>query len=153
MSNFYYFAIVGHNDNPIYETEFSPLMRFSHGHTNTDTGRDQIKKSNDPHLNQFVVHAALDLVDEVMWTTNNMYLKVVDRFNEWFVSAFITAGGMRFMILHDVKNEDGIKSFFNDVYETFIKVMMNPFYKHNTKINLPVFDKKVILAGRKHLLN
>lgn len=29
---------------------------------------------------------------------------------------------MRLMVLHDVKNEDGIKSFFNEVYETFIKV-------------------------------
>ncbi|CAB4022191.1 trafficking particle complex subunit 2-like [Paramuricea clavata] len=57
------------------------------------------------------------------------------------------------MILHDVKNEDGIKNFFNEVYETFIKVMMNPFYQHNTKIQLPVFDKKVMVAGRKHLLN
>ncbi|CAB4022190.1 Trafficking particle complex subunit 2, partial [Paramuricea clavata] len=60
---------------------------------------------------------------------------------------------VRFMILHDVKNEDGIKNFFNEVYETFIKVMMNPFYQHNTKIQLPVFDKKVMVAGRKHLLN
>ena len=57
------------------------------------TFRDlQATKSDDSaHLNQFILHSAMDMVDEAAETSPNMYLKIVDRFNDQNVFAFATA--------------------------------------------------------------
>jgi hypothetical protein len=74
------------------------------------------------YLYQFVLHAALDAVDEVMWTTKEPHLKTVDRFNSLSVTAFVTPGCARFLMLHDGKGDDSLRQFFTEVYDLYLRV-------------------------------
>ena len=136
----YYFVMVGKSDNPIFEMEYSTK------------GAD--RSFDHRYLTQFVAHAALDLVEEYIWTTPHMYLKCVDKFNEWFVTAFV--GGtsrVRFLLLHDASriDDNNIKNFFLDMYEIYTKFALNPLYVHHSPIRSKVFEKKSYNIAKKYL--
>lgn len=79
---------------------------------------------------------------------------------------------MKFIILHETKNDDGIKAFFNDLWELYVKVCvlfpfflfswdkysrvfkqtaMNPFHTAHTPIRSTVFDNRVRASAKKNL--
>ncbi|KAI8017484.1 Trafficking protein particle complex subunit 2 [Camellia lanceoleosa] len=129
------FMIVSRNDIPIYEAEVGAA----------------VKKEEAAHQHQFILHAALDIVQDLAWTTSAMFLKAVDRFNDLVVSVYVTAGHTRLMLLHDSRNDDGIKSFFQEVHELYIKILLNPLYIPGSRITSSCFDTKVRALARKYL--
>lgn len=62
----YYFVIVGTKDQPLFEYEFGT----------SKSGGDGLSKfpPESSRLNQFIVHAALDIAEEVQWTNGAMYV-------------------------------------------------------------------------------
>lgn len=127
-----YFCIVSPSDAPLYECDFS---------------------KDASQLQQFIVHSSLDLIDEIAPTSTTAYLKAVDRFNEFIVSCYLCASGARMCLLHEGRNDDGIRNFFNEVYELFVKILANPFYQFlkNEPVRSPLFDAKVRALAKKHL--
>ncbi|CAK5280137.1 unnamed protein product [Mycena citricolor] len=105
----------------------------------------------DRHVIQMIANASLDVVEDLMKTQSAMFLKSIDKFNDWTVSAFITPGNMKFILLHEAKNDDGIKAFFTDVWELYVKTMLNPFHTAHTTIRSSVFDTRVRASAKKYL--
>lgn len=76
---------------------------------------------------------------------------------------------MKFVLLHEARNDDGIRSFFLDVWELYVKVsrfgislctqmllsltqtMLNPFHTAHTPIRSAVFDARVRASAKKYL--
>ncbi|KZF21620.1 trafficking protein-like protein particle complex subunit 2 [Xylona heveae TC161] len=139
----YYFAIVGTKDNPLFEHEFGTSKQGGDG---VARFREEAR-----HMNQFIVHSSLDIVEEVQWGNGQMYLKVIDRFYNNYVSCFLTGGNIKFLLLHAPTTPKAIRSFFVDVYEIWVKTLMNPFYHIDMEVRSPVFRSRVVAAGRKYL--
>ena len=108
------------------------------------------------------------------------YLKRVDSYppSDAHISCFITGTNVRFMLLHQPataalgtsgsrastisstsiphnpaspQTEEAIRQFMNEVFELWVKTLMNPFHHMGNEIKSPVFRQRVIAAGRKWL--
>ena len=126
--------IVSKDDFPVFEL---PIPSLS-------------KKKDHVMLYDFILHSSLDSVEQFQWTTQNMYLKTIDRFHDLQVTCLLTPSNSKFLLLHDGKSEDAIKAFFNEVYDLFVKVVMNPFYETNSKITINSFEERVRHSSKKH---
>lgn len=139
----YFLAIVGKDDRPLYELEF--------GSTRPSGDAQSHFPPSIRDLTPYIVHASLDVVDEVQWTTPNLFLRGVDKFYGYTISAFVTPGNVRLLLLHLSKNEESIRQFFMDVWDAYVKTLLSPFYKEGDPIDNPYFDQKVKLMAKRHL--
>ena len=130
------FVVCGRDADLLYEAELNPSFDA---------------ESPTAHLSHFVLHAALDNVDHLIATTPNVYLRVVDNFNEKRVYAFCTGGHAKFLLLHEGRNEDAVRNFFNDVYDKYVQALLNPFYVPDSEITSASFDRSVRAAAKRYL--
>lgn len=156
----FYFTIIGTDDNPIYEAEFS----------GTKNGfQPEIRE-----LNPFIVHSTLDILEDLQWqqqlqldingsssgflrsrhgTSENSYLGKIDTFYGLVVSAFLSYGNLKFIMVHGngAVDDSLTKQFYYECYELYLKTLMNPFYSLNDPISSPSFDAKVRLLAKRLL--
>ncbi|TVY88120.1 Transport protein particle 20 kDa subunit [Lachnellula willkommii] len=146
----YYFAIIGTQDNPLFEYEFGTAKQ----------GGDGVARFPEQarHMNQFIVHSSLDIVEEVQWAQGQIPNGSSD---------------VKFLLLHapsqpstantsrastsiaanptSPQTEEAIKQFFTEVYENWVKTIMSPFYHVNMEVKSPVFRSRVAALGKKYL--
>jgi len=175
----YYFTIIGTRDNPMFELEFGT----------SKAGGDGIARFREEarHMNQFIVHSSLDIVEEVQWGNNGLYLKNIDRFQNNFVHCYLTGGNVKFLLLMNpdptsttyanfpganqakpqstvsrqstllannpssAATEEAVKQFMLEVFEAWVKCIMNPFYQLNQAVSSPVFRQRVATAAKRYL--
>lgn len=80
------------------------------------------------------------------------FLRVVDKFNYYLVSAYATQGGKVFLLLHNGKGEDAVRIFFTEAHELYVKHLMNPFTAPDAPILSPQFDSHIRSLAKRFLV-
>ncbi|UVC54630.1 endoplasmic reticulum transport protein [Theileria orientalis] len=152
------FIIVGKDDKPLLIEDLSTPGR----------------RSDPPHLASFVAHQSLDVIDDLVWSNPNFFLKQVDVFDFLSVSAYVTCSHVSFILITrahvsntsdfviyspnlssnepDPPSMDSVRSFFKEVHELYSRQVMNPLYVFNGSLESNNFKNKVRQAAKKHLI-
>ncbi|KAH7543909.1 hypothetical protein JRO89_XS15G0058800 [Xanthoceras sorbifolium] len=136
------FIIVSRNDIPIYEAEVGSAT----------------KREDAAQLHQFILHAALDIVQDLAWTTSAMFLKAIDRFNDLVVSVYVTAGHILYICELSSISGDSVDDYGGRgagglmiVNSGSCMILLNPLYLPGSRIASSHFDTKVRALARKYL--
>jgi hypothetical protein len=171
---------------------------FTHDFGTSRSGGDGVARytPSERALVPFILHSSLDIVEEVQWGPSTssgsapMYLKHVDKYQNCFVSCWVTGGNTRFLLLTRPRDEslglvgaggagdkrgslaggraamggavynpsapateEAVKNFFVDVYESWLKTIMNPFFHvgNGDVVKSPIFRQRVATAAKKFL--
>lgn len=125
--------IVGGSD-PLYEINF-------------DAGRE--RNTSRSYLHQFIAHASLDVIDNLMWVNDSCFLRVVDKFDTTVISAYASVGGHYLLLLHEGKEEDQVLHFFKAVHDILGRYLVNPFVEPDASITSKDFDTQIRACGKK----
>ncbi|VEU24120.1 DEKNAAC105358 [Brettanomyces naardenensis] len=140
----YYFAIVGTNDAPIYELEIGTY------HQSGDGTPHLPKEIHE--LEQFIVNGSLDILQDAQFKSSSIFFKNIDSFYGYQVSAYLTQGNGKLLVLTDLKNHDeSLRQFLIEINELYVKNLLNPFYKINDPIRSPSFDSRVRTLAKRYL--
>jgi trafficking protein particle complex subunit 2 len=106
----------------------------------------------DDYVFELIARGALDFVDERAWESNAAYLKVVDRFNDVNVYAYVTSTRVKFVLCAEMRADEPMRAFFADVHEGYCVAMMNPMRDEDAPLDTSeVFQRAVRAAARKRL--
>ncbi|GJQ14706.1 hypothetical protein GpartN1_g6999.t1 [Galdieria partita] len=128
------FVIVSPQDQLLYEATFPPVSQ------NDETA----------HLREFILFASLDLLEQVIWSTRDFYLKAIDRFNDQTIYGLVTASSTRLLLVSDGKSEEAVKNFLQEAYELYVKLALNPFFEPGKPILSASFHDRIQKLGKKY---
>jgi hypothetical protein len=98
------------------------------------------------YLFQFILYASLDNLD---LKESNPYHENIDTYENYFISAYVTAGQTVFLLLHPKKKQ--LKAFFQQVQLYYAQLLMNPFYEARTPIEDLHFGQNVRQAAANYI--